>query len=232
MNLLLVGALTLAAARGDLRRPKGAASSAFVLGLFAAHHWMSAAVFAGGLGLYYVMDDRRSRKGAVSLVSLAALLLPLSVYLYLPIRAVAKPLLNWEDPSNAGNFLWCFFRRGYVGSEVVGSAGTFFMQLWHSAVTMGAEFGVLLLPPLLAAFVYGLWSLRGQRPLLAFLVFSSLGLPLVLSFYLNLPEKRLYLIEGYILTAYPAYLAAACAGFSAAWRRWGGKRAGAVALSR
>ncbi len=237
LNLLFVSLLLLALVGGGRRRRASSLLLGLLLGLFVAHHWMSAFVFGLFLLASYGVNWKKwppkpfwqiwywfaPESYKLVIYRATAFLLGCSLYLYHPLRAVRKPLLNWEDPSTWENFRWAFLRRGYMGGEVAASAAVVGRQLWHSLGNFGREFGWPLFPFLLVALLAGIWELRGRRRLLAFLLACSLGLPLVLSFYLNLPLDRYYLIDGYMLTAYVTFMALVCAGFCYCWRRWPGR---------
>lgn len=67
------------------------------------------------------------RLGTVS-ASLLLLLLGASAYLYLPIRAKAKPPLNWGNPENLKNFIWVInggeFKKYHLLQEEPGTPFT------------------------------------------------------------------------------------------------------------
>lgn len=80
----------------------------------------------------------------------AFLLLPLSTYLYLPIRAHGNPVINWWNPGSFSRFLTVVLRRNYAGTDAPRSLDTIHRNLdrfWvHAHNQYGSGFtGVILL---------------------------------------------------------------------------------------
>lgn len=78
-----------------------------LLGLALAHHRLALMlapmiVVCAHRGFY----DRQTRRYALLLVGPAALLIGLTAYAYLPIRASDNPPMNWGDPDSAGKLAW------------------------------------------------------------------------------------------------------------------------------
>ncbi len=242
LNLLLVSSILYLIMMAERRRRFRAATVFFLLGLFVAHHWMSAVIFGCCLLLYYGVKRYfcgvfpfefrrtfpwfywRSVSPKHLLHQAFAFLLGCSLYLYHPLRAVRQPLLNWEDPINWSNFLWTFLRRGYLASEGARSVGVIFRQFGHGIINLAGEYGYCAFIVLAPLFLIGLWRLRRRRALLAYLIMTSFGILLVLAGYLNLSEKRFHLIDVYMLTVYPAWLAGICAGSCQLWQWCRGRR--------
>lgn len=62
-------------------------------------------------------------------ISLAFFVLGLSVYIFLPLRALQNPELNWGDPDTVSKFKWVFFREGYPKGELYRPWSLFWQQL-------------------------------------------------------------------------------------------------------
>jgi len=78
----------------------------FTLGLALAHH-LTILVLAPFFLLLILIGLRlRGRCQKELAVSLLFLVPPLSLYLYLPIRAASGPVINWGDPSTLDNLGW------------------------------------------------------------------------------------------------------------------------------
>lgn len=119
LNMLLVGALILVAFRAWSKPSKGLEIAFGLLsGLCLAHHVQSVFIIAP-LGLLLAVQigfrpgwfTRWLRIGVF-------VVLPLTLYLYLPIRSRANPPIDWGNPETLGNFLWMI------------SGGQFRMFLW------------------------------------------------------------------------------------------------------
>lgn len=87
----------------------------FVLGLGMANHHIIA--FSGvALGLWVVLTKPAViRNVRLITTSVAAFLLGLLPYLYLPLRAAVKPAMNWGDPSTWSRF-WDHVTRAQYGA--------------------------------------------------------------------------------------------------------------------
>lgn len=87
--------------------------AAFLAGMAFALH-QTVVLMAPAWILLIVLTDRRMLVRWKELIlAFAFAFIGLSVHLYLPLRAMRRPLLNWGDPSNASQFLWHFLRKGY-----------------------------------------------------------------------------------------------------------------------
>lgn len=107
----------------------------FLVGLGLANHYMSIVLFVPSLLAW----SWRARPDAKLQARLALWTLPgLAVYLYLPLRALQHPGLNWGDPETWGRFVAVVLRRMYSGAESgqdLGNAlhlGWHFLQLWRT----------------------------------------------------------------------------------------------------
>jgi len=150
LNALLLAAALWCGARcrasGDGR---WLAAAAFVAGLAAANH-LSSLLLTVPLLAY--LGRRLRGRGAW----LAALLFALgaSVYLYLPLRAVREPVLNWGVPADAPRLLDHLFRREaggivwaryrYLGSHAVELGRQLFFQLGPAVGVLGVVGAALL----------------------------------------------------------------------------------------
>ncbi|MFL5734014.1 MAG: DUF2723 domain-containing protein, partial [Chloroflexia bacterium] len=103
---------------------------------------------------------------SIPLVVIAALL-PLVIYLYLPLRSAQNPVLNWGSPSTWGDFwrhvtLWQ--NRVLVGRETPGGMAAYITRSLDLAI---GQFGPWLgLPVLLLAVVGGVRLARNALPIL------------------------------------------------------------------
>jgi hypothetical protein len=78
---------------------------AYALGLSFSNHMMTVLLAPGFLFLFFVRHRAGFRAWARIARAIPPFALGLSAYLYLPLRAAAKPLLNWGDPETWTNFV-------------------------------------------------------------------------------------------------------------------------------
>jgi hypothetical protein len=93
-------------------RPRAASSlaAALVYGLALCDHLLSLYLAPAVLLLAADWAGRDARRW---LALLGLFLLGLTPYLYLPLRAAARPLANWGDPATPARFLWIISGREY-----------------------------------------------------------------------------------------------------------------------
>lgn len=105
LHVLLVAIVLWLVATARVEGGRWWLGAAYVLGLSFTNHMSTIFLVPGVLYVYGTAAGswRGFGKGLVRL--LPVFLLGLSVYLYLPLRAGASPLLNWGDPSTWERFL-------------------------------------------------------------------------------------------------------------------------------
>lgn len=124
-------------------------------------------------------------------------LLGFSVHLYLPLRALSNPLLNWGDSKTVDQFLWHFLRRGYPTEPPVRDIALLWAQI--RAFNIAKEFtwlGVIL--ALLGLFF--LWR-KNKTVCLAYLA-SIVVFLLVIAGYFNTPMEVVFLTEEFFTPLY------------------------------
>ena len=139
-------------------------------------------------------------------------ILGISLYLYLPIRAVASPDLNWGDPSSWGRFTFNFLRTQYQQAEGTGTVGVWMRQWIQFAKATGLEFPALLLPALAGAAA----AWKDRRPFARGMLLAWGSLAFVLGVYLNLTQDRYHLIGAYALSGH-VFIILFAAWAAAAW---------------
>ncbi len=115
---------------------------AFIYGLSLCNHG-SMLLFLPGFALYVLVLDRHSLHRARQYAVMLGLgLLGLSVYLYLPIRSLADPAMDWGDPGSWSGFWDILFRRQYVHliTENPRTLGRFLLQTFAFAKLYAWEF--------------------------------------------------------------------------------------------
>jgi hypothetical protein len=88
-------------------------SLAFVYGLSLGNHFSMFLLLPAGLFLGRRGEFRRFLQSKTLVTTLVFLLLGLSVYLYLPLRATQNPPINWGDPHTGSGFTWLVSARLY-----------------------------------------------------------------------------------------------------------------------
>lgn len=172
--------------------------AAFLLGLSLANHWMTMLTFLPGFGILVYYQGREEPIERRSIYqALCCFLLGLSVYLFLPLRAIQNPWLNWGNPSTLHNFIFDFLRSQYAG---VGSAGGLKTRLEQGWVFLESSFWEF--PALLFVALWG-WAkvYVKDKPRALGLGVLWLGLVGVVVFYLGLPHDQFYLIRNYVIPA-------------------------------
>ena len=86
---------------------------ALALGLSFSNHMMTVLLAPPFLYLYFTVHGMGRPAWTKIGRAIPPFLLGLSAYLYLPLRAAQKPLMNWSDPSTLGNFWWHVSGRMY-----------------------------------------------------------------------------------------------------------------------
>ncbi len=208
LNFALTQATLLALlwARGNARPQRGLLLAALFFGLGMANHWTSQVVLLPGYALV-LAEMWRSRgfpkPGTAQLpfLALAAFFgaCGLSLYVYLPIRALQMPAMSWGEPWTLKGFLWVFNRAQYAGLES-GKTWSAFMALMNRIVSdLNYEFHGLGL----AAIALG-WGLLIRKR--AWISLALLSMPLTLALAVavkaNPPSDSLWIIDPYLLPLY------------------------------
>lgn len=172
--------------------------AAFLLGLSLTNHWMTMLTFLPGLGiLLYYQHREESIEGRRIYQSLCFFFLGLSVYLFLPLRALQNPWLNWGNPTTLHNFIFDFLRSQYSNTGAGGGLERRLEQGWVFLKSSFWEFAGL--------WVVALWGLAKvyakNKPWALALGVLWLGLAGVVVFYLGLPQDQFYLVQNYIVPA-------------------------------
>jgi len=174
--------------------------AAFLYGLSLGGHWMTMAVYGPGLALLGFLAFRKGKGDKRVLTQVGAFfLLGSSVYLYLPLRAVLEPAINWGYPARLNLFLDHLTRHMVKGRDYTGDAGQWVEALGSYAQLALAEFKGLGLLALAGLFLE--WKKNRERfwgPAL-----SWAGLIAGVSVFSHFSGKRLPLLEDYSVSAWP-----------------------------
>ncbi|NTV50810.1 MAG: DUF2723 domain-containing protein [Geobacteraceae bacterium] len=120
-----------------------------------------------------------------------------SVHLYLPLRALTNPLLNWGDSKSLSQFLWHFLRKGYPSEPPVRDIALLWAQI--SAFNVPREFTWLGAALTLLGLVY-LWR-RDRTVFVAYFV-SIAAFLLVIVGYFNTHKEVVFLTEEFFTPLY------------------------------
>jgi Tfp pilus assembly protein PilF len=171
-------------------------------GLSLAGHYMSALLFIIPCKLYLLWRGKWRGLWTAAPWTLAGL----SLYLYLPLRAVFRPFNNLGDPSTWKGFLWVVLRQGYTQSGLLGRWDIAWDQVqlwWQWSWTHGA-YAVFPLG------LFGLWKLKESKPAQALLLASCYAFFFVSVVLINrtLPDVRwlsdIFMIPGNAVIAVAA----------------------------
>jgi hypothetical protein len=113
--LLMLAFLRAAQTLAQRREPRALATAALAAGIGLAHHRLAILGLPPLAGLAWHVwrsEPQIARRGIV--VAAICLIMPLAFYAYLPLRAAARPPLNWGDTSSLRGFLDHIRGRGYV----------------------------------------------------------------------------------------------------------------------
>ncbi|MDD2851711.1 MAG: DUF2723 domain-containing protein [Desulfuromonadaceae bacterium] len=124
-------------------------------------------------------------------------LLGFMVHLYLPLRALSNPLLNWGDAKTVDQFLWHFLRKGYPTEPPVRSISLVWAQL--CAFNVPREFTWLGAMLTIIGLAY-LW--KKNRTLLYGYLVSVIVFLFVIAGYLNTPFETIFLTEEFFTPLY------------------------------
>jgi len=159
------------------------------LGLALAVHHVSALFLVPG-ALYLVW---KSPSHSLKPKDLLFLLPGILTYLYLPIRALQQPLLNWGNPSTIERFFWHVSGKQYR-SNFVSDLDTLLSRAWFFAKLAAEEFSVLGLPLILLG-LYFLFS--RYRKLFVFMALT-IGFNLLYALVYDISEDN----EAYALPSF------------------------------
>ena len=130
-------------------------------------------------------------------LSLTFFFLGFSIYIFLPLRALQNPELNWGDPDTISKFQWVVLRKGYIEEGLFRSWSLFWQQLktfniFYEFTAVGSAIGCL------GVLVYA--RKKVVEVLITLCVFLVLSLGIVI--YGNPVPEDLFLIESFHTPSY------------------------------
>ena len=184
--------------------------AAFLFGLSLGNHWMSMAAYMPGLAyLAYKKSSREPWNTCKWTKAALFCLLGLSVYLFLPLRSINGPLVNWGNPSNWTLFFQHVSRYVDQGKDF-SPAPSFWLKDFifylFSAVKEFWGFGLLV--------VFGLFFEYKKNPPRALgLVIAWAGLITAISVFSKYSGEKLYLFQDYSISSMVFVLLFSALGF-------------------
>ncbi|MBF6612325.1 MAG: DUF2723 domain-containing protein, partial [Chloroflexi bacterium] len=134
--------------RGEAKQAKRwLVAIALTLGISLTNHLMTNLLIPGLLVLVLYGRDWKMRLRTVTAswrFALPALLLPLLLYLYLPLRSSQNPLMDWGSPDSWGDF-WRHVGGWQYRVYLFGGVGDSLNALWRYASSQWAWFSALIM---------------------------------------------------------------------------------------
>lgn len=180
-----------------VERPSYVYVCTFLAGLAMGVHQTIVLLLPAWFLMITLTDWRMLKRAKELLLATAFALLGFSVHLYLPLRALSKPLLNWGDVTTVDQFLWHFLRKGYPSNPPTRDAALLWAQV--SALNIPHEFTWLGVVLALLGLVY-LWD-RNRIFLIACFVSVAVFL-LVIAGYFNTSKEMIFLTEEFFTPLY------------------------------
>lgn len=169
----------------------------FLAGLAMAVHQTIVLLLPAWFLMIVLVDWRMITRVKELILATAFALFGFSVHLYLPLRALRNPLLNWGDPKTVDQFLWHFLRKGYPSEHPVRDIALLWAQI--SAFNIPREF-TWLGAALAILGLACLWK-RNRTVVIVYLVSVAVFL-LVVAGYLNTPMETIFLTEEFFTPLY------------------------------
>ena len=118
----------------------------FLYGLGLANHHTLVAFMPVLLAFIFV-GKRKSLKGLSQILCLCILfILGFSVYIYLPLRAMQSPPMNWGDPQSFSRFIDIILRRQFATIDTPLTLQTASMQIAYYSTALTREFTLSAMP--------------------------------------------------------------------------------------
>ena len=198
--LLLISMPLLSSGSGSqsdsgYRLPRTLPLFGYVWGLSLGNH-MSAVLLLPVAGYLLYLErvwQRDARKRL--LLTAGAFLLGLMVYLYIPIRSMQEPILNWGHPGDLDSFVRHISAWQYRVWMFSGGMNALFGKMADYAGLLAHQFN-----PFLMVFVVpgGIFLFRRNRPLLTALIILFLS-DLVYSLNYDIPDIAPYFLPSFLV---------------------------------
>jgi hypothetical protein len=145
----------------------------YMYGLALTNHWPSVIILMPVAG-YYIIRYVKKITAKNILFSFLLLIIGMSVYLYLPIRAVNDPVMNTGNPVTLKDFLWLVLRAGYSAAPAFPNSGQIneYIKLFSGDFSWLGIFSI--------AGIYALWKKNAKALFLYSVVFAIVFLMVIL----------------------------------------------------
>ena len=183
--------------REGSERPSYIYVCTFLAGLSMGVHQTIVLLLPAWFLMIVMTDWRMITRFKELILTTAFALLGFSIHLYLPLRALSKPLLNWGDSKTVDQFLWHFLRKGYPSEPPVRDMTLLWAQI--RAFNISREFTWLGAVLTIIGLLY-LWQ-RNRTVFVAYLV-SIAAFLLVIAGYFNTPMEVIFLTEEFFTPLY------------------------------
>jgi hypothetical protein len=181
----------------DVDRPSYIYVCTFLAGMAMAVHQTIVLMLPAWIFMIVITDWRIITRIKELVISIAFALLGFSVHLYLPLRALQNPLLNWGDSKTFEQFAWHFLRRGYPSEPQKRTAELVWAQV--KAFNVPREFTWVGVGLLVLGIIF-LW--KQHRTILVAYVVSVVTFVCVIAGYLNTAFETIFLTEEFFTPLY------------------------------
>ncbi|MFZ2951030.1 MAG: DUF2723 domain-containing protein, partial [Desulfuromonadaceae bacterium] len=178
-------------------RPSYVYVCTFLAGMAMGVHQIIVLLLPAWFFMIVLTDWRMITRVKELILATAFALFGFSVHLYLPLRALSNPLLNWGDTKTADQFLWHFLRKGYPTEPPTRDLSLLLAQI--RAFNVPREFTWVGAALILLGLAY-LWK-RNRSIVIACLVSIAVFL-LVIVGYFNTPLDTIFLTEEFFTPLY------------------------------
>ncbi|MDD2856502.1 MAG: DUF2723 domain-containing protein, partial [Desulfuromonadaceae bacterium] len=183
--------------RAGVERPSYIYVCTFLAGMSMGIHQTIVLLLPAWFVMIIITDWRMITRVKELVLATAFAMLGFSVHLYLPLRALTNPLLNWGDSKTLEQFLWHFLRKGYPAEPPVRNVSLLWAQIKAFSITH--EF-TWLGAAMLAIGLCFLW--RNCRVVFTAFVVSVASFLLVIVGYFNTPMEVIFLTEEFFTPLY------------------------------
>ncbi|MDD2900172.1 MAG: DUF2723 domain-containing protein [Desulfuromonadaceae bacterium] len=183
--------------RTGRERPSFIYVCTFLAGLAMGVHQTIVLLLPAWFLMIVLTDWRMITRIKELILTTAFALFGFSVHLYLPLRALSNPLLNWGDSKTLDQFLWHFLRKGYPTEPPVRNLALLWAQI--QAFNIPREFTWLGAVLTIIGLV-SLWK-KNRTVFIAYIVSVAVFL-LVIAGYFNTPFDMIFLTEEFFTPLY------------------------------
>ncbi len=169
----------------------------FLAGLSMGVHQTIVLLLPSWVVMILLTDWRMITRLKELILATAFALLGFSIHLYLPLRALSNPLLNWGDSKTVDLFLWHFLRKGYPSEPPVRDVTLLWAQI--QAFNVPREFTWIGAILTIIGIIH-LWR-KSRTVLMAYFVSTAVFL-LVIAGYFNTPMETIFLTEEFFTPLY------------------------------